>query len=132
MNPIVVVFGKEVLDGRRDKRAVMSALIFPALAPAFVYFMITALIGMQTESRSTTLDVEGADNAPGLVQWLEEQDVSIESFDGDAKSTVANQQAELVLIIPDDFQSRLGSGKPAIVNSSRTARAPMLARPSIA
>ena len=40
MSQILAVLRKELIDGLRDKRSVMSALLFPLLAPMLVTFML--------------------------------------------------------------------------------------------
>lgn len=107
MHPILAVFKKEIVDGGRDRRAIMSAFIFPILAPGLVYFMLTAIIDLQDSSKSITIPVEGAEYAPALIQWLEERDVTIEDFSGDAKEAVKNKDKELVFIIPANYQEKL-------------------------
>ena len=44
MHPVRIVLGKEVLDAVRDKRALLTAFLFPLLSPLLVYFMMTAII----------------------------------------------------------------------------------------
>ena len=58
-HPISVVFGKEFKDGRRDKRAVMSAFLFPFFAPIIVYFMMTAIIELRTDTETLVIPVIG-------------------------------------------------------------------------
>jgi sodium transport system permease protein len=108
-HPISVVFGKEFKDGRRDKRAVMSAFLFPFFAPIIVYFMMTAIIELRTDTETLVIPVIGSEFAPSLIQWLQERDVSIEEFSGDPEATVKNKEHELILIIPNDYQERLAA-----------------------
>ena len=114
-HPVWTVFDKEMRDGRRDRRAVVSALMFPLLGPVLVYFMMTSIIHIRTEASTTEVPIKGMDNAPGLVQWLREHDVRIEAFKGDPRAAVKARDKELVLVIPDDYQSRFGEAKPALV-----------------
>ncbi|MBL4681556.1 MAG: ABC transporter permease [Pseudomonadales bacterium] len=130
MHPILAVFKKELIDGRRDKRAVMSAFIFPIMAPALVYFMLTAIIELRDSSKSITIPVEGAEYAPALIQWLEERDVTIEDFSGDAKEAVKNKDKELVFIIPSNYQEKLKALKTisiqVVLDGSRTDARPTI------
>jgi len=130
MHPILAVFKKELIDGRRDKRAVMSAFIFPVMAPALVYFMLTAIIELRDSSKSITIPVEGAEYAPALIQWLEERDVTIEDFSGDAKEAVKNKDKELVFIIPSNYQEKLKALKTisieVVQDGSRTDARPTI------
>ena len=108
-HPVSVVFGKEFKDGRRDKRAIMSAFLFPFFAPIIVYFLMTAIIELRTESETLVIPVVGSEFAPSLIQWLQERDVSIEEFSGDPEENVRNKKHELILIIPSDYQKRLAA-----------------------
>lgn len=115
MHPVNVVFRKELLDGRRDRRAVLSALAFPVLGPLLVYVMMTAVVNLRTDAEKTTVPVVGAVNAPALIQWLREQNVRIVDFDGDPREAIRDKEHELVLVIPDDFQQRYAVARPAII-----------------
>jgi sodium transport system permease protein len=107
MHTIAVVLKKEFKDGRRDRRALMSAFLFPILAPVLVYFLLTTIIEMRGGEEATTVPVMGAEHAPELIQWLQEQHVVLEEFNGDPDQAVRDQEVELVLIIPEDYQARL-------------------------
>ena len=50
MNILRAVMTKELLDGVRDKRALMSAFLFPFLAPLFIYGLMTLVIEQNTKS----------------------------------------------------------------------------------
>lgn len=115
MHPIFIILKKELTDGRRDRRAIMSALLFPILGPGIVYFILTAMVHLQTEARETVIPIEGAGNAPALVQWLREQNVSIRDFTGNAYKAVKSKQQKLILIIPKNYQARYASVRPATV-----------------
>lgn len=115
-HPVAVVFRKELLDGRRDRRAVFSAFLFPVLGPVFVYFMMTAIVTMQSEAQEKRIPVVGLEHAPAMVQWLEERGIVFEPFEGDDPETaVQDRDVELVLVIPENFQRRYGQGRPASV-----------------
>jgi len=115
MHPVLTIFLKEIRDGRRDRRAVMSALIFPIMGPGLVYMMMTAMIQMRSQAFETTIPVTGMEHAPALVQWLREHNVRLEAFSGDARAAVRNKKQKLVLIIPDDYQKRYGKTQTAVL-----------------
>ena len=115
MHPVAVIFRKELSDGRRDRRAVMSAMLFPVLGPGIVYFILTSMVHINTEASETKIPVAHMARAPALVQWLREHNVRVEEFTGNAEQAVRNKQVKLVLVIPEDFQSRYGSTRPAVV-----------------
>lgn len=132
MRAALVVLGKELKDGRRDKRAMMSAFLFPLFAPLFVYFLLTAIINLQSEAQAITIPVDGADYAPDLIQWLREQGVEIEPFHGDARQVVIDKDRELVMIIPPDYQEKLGKMETIAIeivsDGSRTDSQPVVMR----
>lgn len=115
MHPVSIVFRKEITDGRRDRRAIMSALLFPVLGPGIVYFILSAMVHLQSQAEQATIPIEGMNNAPVLVQWLREQNVLIEAFHGDAKQAVRTKYKKLVLVIPADYQSRYAATKAAVL-----------------
>ncbi len=115
MNPITVVLRKEALDGIRDKRAVMSAMIFPLLAPVLVLFMLNMIINIRSEAVESVIPIQGMENAPVLVQWLKEHNVKVEAFDGDAEQAVISKDKELVLVIPENYNERMQKTRTAAV-----------------
>ena len=122
-----MVFGKEFKDGRRDKRAVLSAFIFPILAPILVYGMMSFMINLKTQAEETVIPVIGIDNAPAFIRWLKEKDVKVESFDGDPREAVKNKVKELVVVIPDNYEEKFRATRTAvieIVNDGFTHRCP--------
>ncbi len=132
MHPVLVVLDKEFRDARRDKRAVMSAFLFPVLAPVLVYFMLSAIIDLQSDAETLTLPVQGNEHAPALIQWLEEKDVRIEPFDGDARESVKTKVNKVVMTIPDNYQQRLRELRTVYIeivsDGSRTDAQPVVSR----
>ncbi|MBQ76519.1 MAG: hypothetical protein CMQ20_16055 [Gammaproteobacteria bacterium] len=132
MHPVSIVLGKEIRDAARDRRALLTAFLFPVLSPLLVYFMMTAIIELQTDADKMTIPIIGGEHAPALIQWLKEQDVHLEKFSGDAKQAVKDKDKELVVIIPDDFQQRFGELKTVPVevvsDGSRTDSQPKVRR----
>ena len=115
MKPFTVVLAKECIDGVRDRRAVLSALIFPVLAPFLVYFLIHTMIELRSQDRDLMVAVQGADNAPHLMAWLVEKGVEFSAAKGDPKVLVSNQSEELVLVIPVDFGVRIADAETGYV-----------------
>ena len=71
MSQILAVLRKELIDGLRDKRSVMSALLFPLLAPMLVTFMLNLQAERQRESMDIDIPVLHGERAPDLVAWIE-------------------------------------------------------------
>ena len=115
MSPVRAVFIKELLDSLRDKKAVMSAMLFPIFGPAVIYFMMTAMISIRSEVQETAVPIQNMDNAPHLIRWLTERGVTFERFDGDARDAVEAKDKDFVLIIPDAYQKRFAESRTAYV-----------------
>ncbi|MCZ6501460.1 MAG: ABC transporter permease [Gammaproteobacteria bacterium] len=132
MHPVTIVFGKEIRDATRDKRALLVAFGFPVLAPVLVYFMMTAIIELKMDAEKITIPIVGAQNAPAFIQWLEEQDVRLEEFSGDAEQAVRDKEQDLVVIIPGNYQRRLNELRTISIeivsDGSRTASQPTVGR----
>jgi sodium transport system permease protein len=132
MHPIAIVLDKEFRDARRDKRSVMSAFLFPVFAPVMVYFMLTAIIELRVNAQKITIPVQGGEHAPGLIQWLEEKDVSIVDFTGDARAVVKAMDRDVIIIIPENYQQRLAELRSieieVVSDGSRTDSQPTVGR----
>ena len=115
MHPVKIVFTKELKDGCRDRRSLMSAFFFPVMAPVLVYVMMTAIINLRTQADDSVIPVMGIENAPAFMQWLKEQNVKVESFSGDPKQAVIDKQQELVVVIPDNYQAQISQSKTAVI-----------------
>jgi sodium transport system permease protein len=113
---IASVLKKELRDGLRDRRAVLAAMFFPVLGPAIVYWMLTSMIDLRKEMEELTIPVMGADHAPAMVAWLAGEGVNIEEVSGDPKELVLSKRQDMVLVIPEDYGSRLAGARSATVH----------------
>ena len=110
------VFKKEVVDNVRDRRTLAAALFYPVLGPAMILFMIFAIGQIRGESeQALMLPVQGADNAPNLITFLEQNHVIIEAAPDDPEQAVRQGNEDVVLIIPEDFGEAFTNGRPATV-----------------
>jgi sodium transport system permease protein len=114
-----VVFRKELVDNLRDRRSVVSACITPLFMPIFLVVLIIVVgksLILDPVEKSLVLPVLGADNAPSLIQFLEQSGAIIQPAPSDAESAVRAGFADVVLIIPPDFGTQFTKGSPAAVN----------------
>ncbi len=110
------VFKKEIIDNVRDRRTLAAALFYPVLGPAMILFMIFAIGQIRGESeQALMLPVQGADNAPNLIAFLEQNRVTIEAAPDDPERAVRQGNEDVVLIIPEDFGAAFTDGRPAAV-----------------
>ena len=120
-----VVFRKELLEGIRDRRALVAVLISISIFPLLMLVMGRFAEGVRSEARQMVLAVEGGENAPALVAWLERQPgLDIGPAPPDPIAAVRERDEDLVLRISEDYAEDFAEGLPAgvelIVDSSRT------------
>jgi len=114
----LTVFAKEARENLRDRRTVTSALLFgPLMFPAILVVMLTIVGGRISSDLEKTLKlpVVGAEHAPNLVTWLQQQSVEIQPAPADPKQAVLKKEAEVVLVIPPDYGEDWRAGRPATV-----------------
>ncbi|MGN6729017.1 MAG: ABC transporter permease [Rhodanobacteraceae bacterium] len=118
MNAMWTVWWKEVRENLRDKRTVMSALIY---APLFGPIMFVVLMNVQINHELSKAEgplkvpVVGAQYAPNLVTALKQQGLVPQPASKDPETAVRNRDADVVLRIPSDFGKAWKSGEPAQV-----------------
>lgn len=118
---IWAVFRKEFRENLRDRRTLMSALVFgPLLGPVLVAAVVQFSISRaQTQSdENLSVSVAHAERAPNLLAYLTARGIDIVKVDFDeakARAAVSAQTHKIVLEIPEDFGPRLQDGQPAPV-----------------
>ncbi len=119
MRALVTVWRKELTENFRDRRTLISALLF---GPLFGPFMFAVLIGLLLDKTVTESDqkielaVAGSAYAPNLVRFLEDHDVAVTRIELDlerARASIRNSTHQLVLLIPQVYPERLQDGLPA-------------------
>jgi sodium transport system permease protein len=128
-----VVFRKELVDGIRDRRSVYSVVFSVLVGPLLVGFMFTRIAERQKSASEIEIPVVGAENAPALVDWLRQQDgVTITAGPEDAERAVREQQQDLVLIIPEEFNEQFAAARRAeirlVADGSRDSARPKVQR----
>lgn len=119
-----IVFGKELLEGIRDRRALVAVLVSISIFPVLMLVMGRFSEGVRDEARNLVLPVEGTEHAPALTAWLERQPgVEIAPAPADPVAAVREREEDLVLRIPEDYREDFAEGIPAevelIADSSR-------------
>lgn len=125
LHVLLAIVHKELLDGVRDRRAVLSAFSFPLFAPLLIAFMLNSL-ATRTED-PLELAIIGGENAPELVSFLENQGVELQETPEDPDLAIEDGVLDVVLVIPEDYGEDFRQGRPATVqmmvdNSQDTAR----------
>lgn len=143
MKPILVVLLKELRDASRDRRAIMSLLLFPVLAPLMIYFMFNKVIDLGEEALDIELTVAGAEHAPDLIDYLRQNgivinplsltaDYSLNNAGALLKTAIEKRDYDFALLIPTDFSQRVAASQTVNIelhhDSSRTGAGIKLAR----
>ena len=126
MERIGIIFGKELRDNLRDRRSVFSALMSALIGPVLLVVIIVIMgrtFFVNQQEQPLELPVQGAEHAPSLVLYLEQNNVLVEPAPPNPRQEVRNGNVDLVLIIPEEYEEAFSAGQPArlemVVDSSR-------------
>ncbi|HME38801.1 MAG TPA: ABC transporter permease [Steroidobacteraceae bacterium] len=121
MRALRIVFGKEFLENLRDRRTLVSALLFgPLFGPLLFGFMVSRMLNQSVveSDEALKLTISGSEHAPGLTRYLEAQGVKLtmaKLSENEARAAVRGGGAKVVLIIPDSYAPRFRAAAPAPV-----------------
>lgn len=111
-----VVLRKELVDGLRDRRSLISVLAPLALLPFMLFVAMSQASESIERARQITLPVVGAEHARELVDWLDQQaGIEIEQGPDQPRDAVRNGDVDFVLVIPEDFAKRFAKSETAEV-----------------
>lgn len=134
MKRIVVIFQKEMLDNMRDYRSWMTGLFWALFGPLLLGGMIMLLGNTIRDDveQSLVLPVAGAEYAPNLIAFLEQQDIIIEPAPADPEAAVIAGDINVALIIPQDYREDFSAGNTAkvelVLDSTRQSAMPDITR----
>lgn len=118
MNATSVVMLKEFRENLRDKRTVMSALIYaPLFGPIMFVILMNVQINQELSKAKGPLKVPviGAQYAPNLIKALKQEGLDPQPAISNPDAAVRNRDADVVLRIPSDFGKAWRAGEPAQV-----------------
>jgi sodium transport system permease protein len=119
MRALFIVFGKEFLENLRDRRTLISALLFgPLFGPLLFGAMVSRMLNQSELESDEALQItlSGGEHAPNLVRYLESQGVKlVESAlsESAARAAVKRGTAAVVLLVPEDYAPRFEAALPA-------------------
>ena len=119
MRGILTVFRKEFFENLRDRRILLSALVFgPVFGPVMLMLLLQFMVsqGESATEKPLTITVVGAQYAPNLMATLEAQNIKAERKSLDEtqiRAAIQQRQATVVLRIPEEFAARWADSKPA-------------------
>ncbi len=121
LSGIWAVFRKEFRENLRDRRTLLSALVFgPVFGPVAVALLVQFTLS-HAESQSEEnieIAVSHSERAPNLLAYLNARGIDVEKVvldEGGARAAVTAQTHKIILDIPVDFGARLQVGQPAPV-----------------
>lgn len=121
MRGIFTVFRKEFIENLRDRRILLSALVFgPVLGPLMLAALLQLSVsrGEATFDKPMTLPVVGAEHAPTLIAMLESKGITAEPRkldEAQIREAIATREITVALRIPADFGERWARSEPAAV-----------------
>jgi sodium transport system permease protein len=119
MRALLTVFMKEFLENLRDRRTLVSALLFgPLFGPLLFGAMVTRMLNQSVieSDEPVRITLSGGELAPNLVRYLQSQGVRLDFAplsESAARARVKSGAAPLVLIVPADYPSRFAAAMPA-------------------
>ena len=133
MKGLFTVFRKEVRENLRDRKAVFNSLLmgpilFPVLFIGLSYFAVSKQ--MERAEQLLEVPVVGAEHAPNLVRYLEQQGLVVQDAPEDPEEAVRRQDVPVIIRIPAQFGEQWAEGTPATIEliadpSRRESETPM-------
>ena len=116
MSGLTIVFKKEVRENLRDRRALFNSLLlgpllFPVLFVGLMWFLESA--EQERAEKTLELPVVGAQFAPSLIRFLEQQGAVILPEPENPEAMVRNQEVPVVIRILPEFAENWEQGIPA-------------------
>jgi len=116
MRGLTTVFRKEVRENIRDRRALFNSLLlgpllFPLLFVGMMWFLQSA--EQERAEQALELPVVGAQYAPNLIRYLEQQGAEIQPEPDDPEAMVRNQETPVIIRILPGYPERWAEGLPA-------------------
>ena len=118
MRKLWIVLRKEVIDNLRDRRTLLTVLVFgPLFGPIFYVAIMNVSVNQQIANlnQPLKLPVQGAQYAPNLVDYLRQHNTEIAPAPANPQRAVKAGTADVVLIIPREYAAAFRAGKPAVL-----------------
>jgi sodium transport system permease protein len=108
-----VAFVKEMVDALRDRRTLAIVLVSSVLLGPVLLIALSGLIAsLEAGARARVVHVQNAAAAPGLVNFLQRQNLEVAPAPPDVEARLrAGSFDEAVLRVPDDFEAAMLRGE---------------------
>jgi len=128
LDRMMVVLSKEIIDNLRDKRSFLTSLITTLVTPALLLGLVVVMgktIFKNVDESELILPVVGAENAPGLIKYLEQNGVVIEPGPDNPQEVIKNGDEDVIIVIPEGYGEDFSASRPAavqiVMDTSRTS-----------
>jgi sodium transport system permease protein len=121
MRTLLVVFAKEFLENLRDRRTLVSALLFgPLFGPLLFGLMVSRMLEQSVVETDVPLRItlSGSQYAPGLTQYLQARGVKLtnkELTENEARAAVRAGGTAVILLVPKEYPQLFSQAQPAPV-----------------
>jgi len=118
---LATVFAKEFRENLRDRRTLVSALLFgPLFGPLLFGAMVSHMLNQSVieADEPLAITISGGERAPGLVEYLKSQGVEVRAralTESAARASVRGGGAPVILLVPEDYGARFQAALPAPV-----------------
>jgi sodium transport system permease protein len=125
----LIVYLKEMRDSLRDRRTALMVLVASILTGPVTLVLVAHFIsGLEEKAAILKVRMLGQEHAPALVNFLQRNDVQIETAPADYEARIREGRLDAVIVVPDDFQEHWLSGDGArveiVYDDSRTDSGP--------
>ncbi|HEX7465950.1 MAG TPA: ABC transporter permease [Usitatibacter sp.] len=112
----LTVYLKELKDALRDRRTAIMILVASIITGPVTLVLVAQFIsGLEEKSATLKVRIVGQQHAPQLINFLQRNDVEIETAPADYEARVREGRLDAVIVIPEDFDERLLAGDNAKV-----------------
>jgi sodium transport system permease protein len=115
LEAIPAVLRKELVDSFRDRRALASSLAYAFFGPLVVTVVLGALAASQTSKGRLQVPFSGAERAPNLVAYLEQQGAEVVPAPADAEQAIRRGEVDFVIEVDSDYREDYLAMRPAEV-----------------
>jgi len=117
------VLRKELRDHVRDRRSMLTSMLWPVVGPLIFLVMFNLLASWYRQDRPLELPVVGREHAPSLMAFLERHGATLKEVPEDYEERIRAGSLDAVLIVPEDYGKDFSTGRTAdvrmVVDSSR-------------
>jgi sodium transport system permease protein len=118
MKRVAIIFQKETIDNLRDRRTLFSSFFSVLFTPALLLVLIVVLgssFNVDPQEKALRLPVQGAEFAPGLVEFLRQNNVEVVPAPADPAAAVREGREDIIMLIPPEYPEAFRQGIPAPV-----------------